>query len=142
MTGRQCELSIPAEGRGELTIDQHSIRRVLSNLVHNACKFSPPGSAVKLEAAIGLQEIRISVRDNGEGIAAEHISQVFNRSNRGGQTGMSTGSGLGLAIAKAIVERHGGKIGAESIEGIGSLFFFTLPLNPLDGEDRIRNDKD
>ncbi|QJD85378.1 sensor histidine kinase [Cohnella herbarum] len=142
MTGRQCESSISAEGRGELTIDQHSIRRVLSNLVHNACKFSPSGSVVKLEAVLGLQEIRISVKDNGEGIAAEHINQVFNRSNRGGQTGISTGSGLGLAIAKAIVERHGGKIGVESIEGGGSRFFFALPLEPLNAEDRIRNDKD
>ncbi|MCD9022166.1 sensor histidine kinase [Cohnella silvisoli] len=128
MTGRTYEVILPAESQGIMVIDQHGIRRVLSNLVHNACKFSPPGSTVELEAAMGSDEITISVRDNGEGIPAEHMDHVFNRSNRGGQTDNSTGSGLGLAIAKEIVERHGGKIGVESATGKGSLFYFTLPL--------------
>lgn len=95
-------------------IDSHGIRRVLSNLVSNACKFSFAESIVRLEVKQVEKDIRFCVEDQGEGIAEEHLNDVFTRSHRGSQSDLTEGSGLGLAIAKEIVERHGGRIGVEN----------------------------
>jgi signal transduction histidine kinase len=74
-------------------------------------------------------EVLFCVIDNGEGIAAEHVDDIFTRSNRGAQSDLTEGSGLGLAIAKEIIERHDGRIWVESELGVGSRFYFTLPVS-------------
>ncbi|MCS7220761.1 MAG: ATP-binding protein [Anaerolineae bacterium] len=117
--------------------DPARIRQVLTNLLNNAIKYSPEGSPIEVTLTTGLasekgqaeKTARVSVRDEGPGIAPEHHQRIFERFYRvnpslaGGE-----GVGLGLAISKAIVEGHGGKIWVESEPGKGSTFYFTLPL--------------
>ncbi|MFZ1431559.1 MAG: PAS domain S-box protein [Geminicoccaceae bacterium] len=110
--------------------DVDRLMQVLNNLLSNAAKFSPGGSTIDIRIELAGEFARISVRDYGPGIQPEfrnHIFQRFaqadssDRRNRGG-------SGLGLSIAKAIVERHGGKISLLAPEGGGACFWFDLPL--------------
>lgn len=107
--------------------DPGRILQVLSNLIGNAIKFSPPesGIAVRVESKPG--EILFSVADSGRGIAEDQQRHVFDRYWRA-NTASTPGSGLGLAISKGIVEAHGGRIWVESEVGVGSTFFFTLPV--------------
>ena len=101
--------------------------QVLANLVGNAMKFTPEQGTVTLGAERGARGWRFYVKDTGPGIAREHLPFVFDRFWRG-DGAQDHGVGLGLAIAKGIVEAHGGEIRAESPDGGGALFTFTLPL--------------
>src|SRR5574341_1755319 len=110
--------------------DSAGIQKVLSNLLHNAIKFTPSQGQLHLRARRDGDNIEIAVADNGIGIPARDLSRVFERfykADRARAEGASRGTGLGLAIAKHIVEGHGGRIWVESIEGKGSTFYFTLP---------------
>lgn len=73
-------------------------------------------------------ELTISVNDTGVGIPAEDLERIFERFYKADRARSGGGTGLGLAIAKHIIQGHGGRIWAESVEGKGSTFFFTLPL--------------
>lgn len=114
--------------------DADRLIQVLTNLLSNAAKFSPAGStvevAVELLAGLGGRQARISVRDRGAGIPEEFRSRIFQRFAQADASDVRRkgGTGLGLSIAKAIVERHGGRIGFEPAEGGGTCFWFTLPL--------------
>jgi two-component system phosphate regulon sensor histidine kinase PhoR len=108
--------------------DVEQARLVLTNLVHNAVKFTPPGGRIVVSARESGGEIEFSVQDTGVGIAAEDLPRVFERFFKADKARSGGGTGLGLAIAKHVVQGHGGRIWAESIEGSGSTFFFTLPL--------------
>lgn len=106
------------------------IKRVLSNLLQNAIQYSPEEGKITLSAAEVGRCLRISVKDEGEGIEAEETTRIFERfyridKSRGKNNG---GAGLGLAIAQSIVENHGGEIGVLSTKGAGSCFWFTLPI--------------
>ncbi len=105
--------------------DSERIRQVITNLVHNAIKFTPEGGIVELSAEQIGAEVIISVRDTGVGIPAEDLPRIFERFYKANQK-YGGGSGLGLAIAKHIVQSHGGRIWAKSIEGRGSTFCFSL----------------
>jgi two-component system phosphate regulon sensor histidine kinase PhoR len=107
--------------------DEERIRQVVTNLVHNAIKFTPSGGEVTISAAAGEGEVIVSVRDTGVGIPADDLPRIFERFYKADQARSSGGTGLGLAIAKHIVQGHGGRIWAESIEGRGSTFHFALP---------------
>ncbi len=111
-----------------LLSDQHLIRRLLSILLENASKYTPPGGAVTLRAATAGSRIILSVQDTGIGIAAEHQSRIFDRFYRVTLVGETTqpGSGLGLALAKWIAERHGTELCVASEQGHGSSFSFSL----------------
>lgn len=108
-------------------VDPTRIGLVFSNLLTNALKFTAPGGRVTVSAAAGDgNDVRFSVLDTGAGIKREHLPHIFERFFRvPGQSG-TTGAGLGLAIAKEVVEAHGGHMGVESEEGIGTTFTFTL----------------
>lgn len=106
--------------------EKQRIVRVLSNLLSNALKFTPPGGTVSVEVEAQNDSTLFSVRDTGPGIKSERLSHVFERYWQAEETAHK-GSGLGLAIAKGFVEAHGGHIWAESKEGQGSVFFFSLP---------------
>jgi Signal transduction histidine kinase len=103
------------------------LEQVLVNLIHNAVKFTHAGGEVILVAEAGIGEIRFAVRDTGIGIPFEDVSRIFERFYRVDKSRTGSGTGLGLSIAKHIVEAHGGKIWADSLEGRGSTFYFSIP---------------
>ncbi|WP_342235646.1 response regulator [Inquilinus sp. OTU3971] len=118
------EMQVPVMG------DADRLIQVLTNLLSNAAKFSPPGAVVDVAFDVIGSRVRISVRDHGAGIPEAFRGRIFQRfaqadSSDARQKG---GTGLGLSITKAIVERHGGQIGFEAAEGGGTRFWFTLPL--------------
>jgi len=109
--------------------DGERLQQVLSNLLHNAIKFTPPGGRITVAAQAG-DEVTIIVRDTGVGIAAADLTRIFERFYKADRARSSGGTGLGLAIAKHVVQAHGGRIWAESVEGQGATFRFTLPIAP------------
>ncbi|MGE5641497.1 MAG: sensor histidine kinase, partial [Byssovorax cruenta] len=86
------------------------------------------GGEIVLLADKSSDHVRFAVRDTGIGIPGEDVSRIFERFYRVDKSRTGSGTGLGLSIAKHIVEAHGGKIGAESVERQGSTFYFTLPV--------------
>jgi signal transduction histidine kinase len=102
---------------------------VLTNLISNAAKFSPQGSAVSVVATRVAEGLRVEVSDRGEGIPEAFRSRIFQRFSQGdgSSTRHKDGTGLGLGISKAIVELHGGSIGFLDREGGGTTFYFELP---------------
>jgi PAS domain S-box-containing protein len=118
--------------RGELPIvrlDGGRILQVLSNLVENAIKFTPPGGEVCVTVEATGEVVRVSVADAGPGIGEEHLAHLFTPFWQAVPTGRRS-AGLGLTIARGIVEAHGGRIGVESTPGRGSVFHVTLPVRP------------
>jgi len=112
--------------------DPRRLDQVLSNLLSNAIKFTQEGGTVEVGAALtDAALIKVWVRDNGVGIAADEMGQLFEKYRQGGNVKHSShkGTGLGLVICKMIVAAHGGRIWAESTEGSGATFFFSLPTN-------------
>ena len=124
---------------GEETVSADRIRflRVLTNLVGNAIKFSPPDSKVILRAKCDNNRLTVEVVDQGRGIPAEHIEAIFDRFHQveKDDSRKKQGSGLGLPIAKAFVEAHGGEIGVESKPEKGSRFWFWIPWRQSTGAD-------
>jgi two-component system phosphate regulon sensor histidine kinase PhoR len=112
--------------------DAERMYRVVSNLLHNAIKFTDAGGTVRIAAyAEGERpaDVTILVHDNGIGIADDDIGRIFERfykSDRARTRGVG-GTGLGLAIARHLVEAHGGRIWVNSKEGKGTTFYFTIP---------------
>ena len=102
---------------------------MLTNLLSNAIKFSPQGGRIEVTAEPGDGEVRLGVRDHGEGIAPEDVPKLFKKFTQldSSATRKAGGTGLGLVICKGIVEQHGGRIWVESARGEGSTFQFTLP---------------
>jgi two-component system phosphate regulon sensor histidine kinase PhoR len=113
----------------DVLIDASRMEQVLVNLIHNAVKFTPPGGDVILQAKQEGSFVRISVKDTGEGIPADDLGRIFERFYRVDRSRSGSGTGLGLSIARHLVEAHGGKIWAESREGQGSTFYFTVPVS-------------
>jgi two-component system phosphate regulon sensor histidine kinase PhoR len=111
--------------------DELRLSQVITNLLHNAIKFSPPESEVSLSATDRGTYAEFAVQDQGNGVAPEEHARVFERFYQSDSTrhAHSGGYGLGLAIAKLIVEQHQGRIWLESSEGRGTTFYFTLPLD-------------
>ena len=108
--------------------DEARVEQVLVNIIHNAIKFTPSGGRISISANARDNDIIISVKDTGVGIPADDLPRIFERFYKADKSRSGGGTGLGLAIAKHIVEAHGGRIWAESTEGRGSTFNFTLPL--------------
>ena len=109
--------------------DPGGIPRLLSILLDNACKYTPPGGSVTLSVAPQGEQIVVTLRDTGIGIAPEHQERIFDRFFRAAPAAdyAERGSGLGLALAKWIADRHGAHLQLESSPGHGSSFSFTLP---------------
>jgi len=115
------------DGLADVLADEERVRQAVSNLLHNAIKFTPPGGEIQISAEQVADELVISVRDTGVGISSEDLPRVFERFYKADRARSSSGTGLGLAIAKHIVQGHGGRIWAQSTEGRGSTFSFSLP---------------
>jgi signal transduction histidine kinase len=125
------EISLLAENRtGELTIsaDRERLLQALGNLLGNAVKFTPPGGTVTVQAEREGGLVHLRVHDTGPGIAPGSLPRVFDRFYTE-RAGNPRGTGLGLAIARGLAEAHGGRIGAESVEGKGSTFSITVPVS-------------
>jgi PAS domain S-box-containing protein len=110
-------------------VDSERILQVLSNIIGNACKFTPAHGTIRVSVTDATDAICITVHDTGCGISADALPHVFDRfwHMRGHAKPRSTG--LGLTIARGIVEAHGGRMWAESTVGEGSTFFFTVPVH-------------
>jgi signal transduction histidine kinase len=115
--------------------DGSKIAIVLSNLVKNAITFTNNGGQVTIRAGLDTGFVKVSVEDNGVGIPAKDLPHVFERFYQveSHLTRRHGGMGLGLSVARAMIEMHGGRIWAESIEGRGSTFTFLLPLEQKNG---------
>ncbi|MBL0184786.1 MAG: hypothetical protein IPP97_03520 [Candidatus Obscuribacter sp.] len=110
--------------------------QVQINLIANALNYSEPGTKITVRGELrqepnGANFARISVTDQGDGIAADKLGQIFDRFRQAEPTDnrAKAGSGLGLAICKAIIEAHNGKIGVTSSVGIGSTFWYQIPID-------------
>lgn len=114
----------------EVQADSLRLTQVLSNLLSNAIKYSPDGGTVEILVAQEEGRVRTTVTDHGPGIPATFHSRIFQKFSQAdsSDTRQKGGTGLGLAISKELVERMGGRIGFESVEGQGASFFFDLPL--------------
>lgn len=117
----------PAAGRVHADADR--IVQALTNLVGNAVKFSAPGDEVTVAAEPDGAHVTFSVADQGRGIPAEKLESIFDRFQQvdSSDAREKGGTGLGLAITRSIVDRHGGRVWAESEPGRGAVFRFTLP---------------
>jgi signal transduction histidine kinase len=109
--------------------DEQIIRRVLENLLHNACKFSPDSGEVQVSVTRNGISAKVTVSDSGPGVPVEYQERIFEKFAQVDQESRRHGAGLGLAFCKLAVEAHAGKIGLESAPGKGSAFWFSLPLN-------------
>ncbi len=116
----------------ELEADENMISTVLRNLLSNAIKFSHKGGKIDIQLSRQNGVMHFSIKDNGIGIDSEKLPFIFHDeqtlSTRG--TGNETGSGIGLGLSKDFIEKHGGRIWAESKPKAGTEFHFTLPVSP------------
>lgn len=110
--------------------DRDKIGQVINNLISNAIKYSPPGTTIHIACLAQNGRVKVSVRDEGIGISAENLPRLFERFYRVNNQGYQSvaGFGIGLYLCYEILQRHGGKIWAESEPGHGSTFNFELPL--------------
>lgn len=121
----ECPPNLP-----EIQADETRLVQVMVNLVHNAIKFTPPDGSITVKAAQLEEDILFSVQDTGVGIPSSDLPRIFERFYKADRARSSGGTGLGLAIARHTIELHGGKIWAESVEGKGSTFYFTIRTVP------------
>lgn len=123
-----------------LYFDSLRIEQVMNNLISNAVKYSPEGSKIKITSELFPKQIkgeekyfaRVGVLDKGPGISSDKLHTVFEKYEQidSEMSPKSSGTGLGLAICKEIVNLHGGEIWVESEQKKGSVFYFTLPIEP------------
>jgi two-component system sensor histidine kinase VicK len=116
-----CEVNINA--------DRNKIGNVISNLISNGLKYSGNGTRIEITCKLHHTEVEIQIKDEGIGIKPEDIDKLFERYYRVQGNHTISGFGIGLYLSAEIIERHGGRIWAESEEGKGSVFHFTLPLS-------------
>lgn len=127
---KQIALQVDVPGDLRVLADPSGVNKVLSNLIHNAIKFTPAEGRISVSARRAEDNIEFRIADTGVGIPARDLPRIFERFykvDRARTAGEIRGTGLGLAIAKHVIEGHGGKIRVESMEGKGATFYFTLP---------------
>ncbi|GIE97210.1 sensor histidine kinase [Paractinoplanes rishiriensis] len=118
--------------------DARLLRHVLDNLIGNAIKYTPSGSAARVTVAahqLPGGTVRVEVADRGIGLPAADRDRAFDAFHRCANSDGYPGTGLGLAICRRIVERHGGRIGVDENPGGGSRFWFTLPAERAGSEE-------
>ena len=126
----QLEMTIDCpEDLPDVLADQDRLQQVVVNILHNAIKYTPEGGRILVKARLAGQYLEYSVQDSGKGIPASDLPRIFERFYKVDKSRSSSGTGLGLAIAKHMVEAHRGRIWADSEEGKGSTFHFTIPID-------------
>lgn len=129
---RGTQFVLVHEGAGTVSVEPRWLRRVLLNLLANALNASPPGGTVRLDSGVGDGVWRVSLDDEGPGVAAEFRERIFDRFFRltPAADGADNGSGLGLAICRSIISLHGGQIWADSApNSTGLRVTFTIPAS-------------
>lgn len=121
-------LRVHSEGNYSVNCDHILVAQVLANLILNSFKFTPSGGEVNLDLDASDDFVQIKVSDNGQGIPASQLENVFEKFWHG-KTRVGEGTGLGLFISRAIVEAHRGEISVESVLNKGSCFTVRLPKN-------------
>jgi PAS domain S-box-containing protein len=109
--------------------DKQRIEQVVNNLLTNAIKYSPAADLVEISIHKDPETVTVKVRDYGIGLKEEHKSKIFTRFYRAEGVVNVSGLGIGLHLTKEIIDRHNGQIGVESTFGVGSEFYFSLPVN-------------
>ncbi|WP_204733904.1 ATP-binding protein [Hydrogenophaga laconesensis] len=125
----EIELKLP-QGNIWVNADEVRLIQVLQNLLSNATKFTPEGGRVEVRVSVEQEHLRVEVADNGVGMSAQTLDDVFQLFSQGEgvRETHQPGLGIGLALARSIVEMHGGIISAASAgPGKGSVFSFELP---------------
>ena len=127
---KQIELlhDLDDEAEGMVLADQSLLTRALFNLLENAIKYSPAGSQVRLRVSCAQGWLSCEISDQGQGIAAEELPELFSQYRRFASSQGSEGLGLGLSMVKAVVDRHGGRILCQSRVAEGTTFRVELPL--------------
>lgn len=124
------------ECHNEITViaDKDRLTQVMSNLLSNAAKYSPSDIPVEIFTTVKNQMLRVNVKDYGHGIPKEFQDKLFKKFTQSdsGDTRQVGGTGLGLNISKMIIEKLGGKIGFDTIEGKETTFYFELPIVKTD----------
>lgn len=112
--------------------DRTLLTRALANLIENACRYTPPATAIAVIVASERDWLALRVRDNGPGIAPDEIPHLFERFYRGATGAASTyhGAGLGLSLVQQIAEAHGGRVTIASVVGVGTTVTVLLPRQP------------
>jgi two-component system phosphate regulon sensor histidine kinase PhoR len=131
LQAERADIDLSVEVTGDLPpvlADPTRLEQVMVNLLHNAIKFTPPEGKITVQARRQDGEVIFCVRDTGVGIPAADLPRIFERFYKADRARSSGGTGLGLAIARHMVEAHGGRIWAESVEGKGSSFYFSIPI--------------
>lgn len=126
----QSGLNLDLKNEEELPIieaDVRQLRRVFTNLLDNAIKFSKGKGTITISTHETVEEVLVKVKDEGVGIERDELPYIFDSFRRGKNAGKKGGFGLGLAAVKAIVESHGGRIRVDSKPGKGSVFTVVLP---------------
>jgi len=128
----RISLEVTAAAGPAVMADPTRLEQVIANLVANACKFAPDGSAVTLTLRLdGVARVRLEVADRGPGVPAGQLDAIFERyyqaERKGGTPKRGSGSGLGLSIVRSLVELHGGRVWAENRAGGGCRFVVELP---------------
>ncbi len=138
--GVTLEIDTPA-GLPRVRGDAARLGQVVVNLVHNAVKFSPDGGRIMVRTFAQGDDVVTGVEDHGIGIPRAARDRIFERFYKVDRARLRAeaggGTGLGLAIARHVIEQHGGRIWVESVEGVGSIFSFALPI--ADGSDLARS---
>jgi len=126
----KIEFKKPAKKLPKTMIDVEKIKIAIDNIINNAITYTPTGGKVTISLSGNKEEIEFSVKDTGIGIPENQQERIFTKFFRGANaTKMETeGTGLGLFIVKNIIEAHGGKTWFESKEGVGTTFYFNLPV--------------
>jgi signal transduction histidine kinase len=118
--------------------DTQMIQRMLSNLLDNAIKYTPPGGSVGVSVSENDGQVVVSVKDTGIGISPRDLPHIFERFYRGDESRSQSGIGLGLSLARAIARGHGGDITATSTPNQGSTFIITLPKSlPFRSQNKV-----
>ena len=126
--GNPVQIDLPAD-LPRVRADQQRIVQVVVNLLSNAARHSPESSTIRVEAELKDLLVEVSVVDEGTGIPSERLPHLFRKYARSEGDDRRVGTGLGLAICKGLVEAHGGRIWAESVEGgPGTRFTFSIPV--------------
>ncbi len=134
---RECPIPLP-----RIEADSRRIVQVLTNLISNAVKFTPPRGVVTVSADMGRFEhegtVVFKVKDTGKGIPQDELEKIFKPFVQASHTDAGQGTGLGLSLARMMVELHGGRIWAESWPGLGATFYFTIPISASETRRKTR----